>query len=59
MSWADGWAALNLEMPPRVPHTEYSIEGHWEVLRAVTGIAVAVDSPDAVKRQARDAFVGP
>ncbi len=59
MSWDDGWAALNLEMPARVPHTEYSAEGHWELLQAVTGIAVAVDSPPELKRKARDAFVGP
>lgn len=37
MSCEDGWAAINLEMPPRVPRTEYSLEGHWGVLRAVTG----------------------
>jgi len=59
MSFEDGWAALNLEMPARVPRTEYSIEGHWEVLTAVTGIDVSVDSPDEVKKKARDLFVGP
>ncbi len=59
MSLEDGWAALNLEMPPRVPHTEYSVEGHWELLAQVTGIAVDVASPGQVKQRARDAFVGP
>ena len=59
MSFEDGWAALNLEMPARVPRTEYSIEGHWEVLKVVTGIDVDVDSPGEVKKRARDIFVGP
>jgi hypothetical protein len=38
MSYNDGWAAINLEMPNRVPRTEYSIERHWELIRKVTGI---------------------
>ena len=37
MSQKDGTAALNLEMPPRVPRTEYSAETHWALLAAVTG----------------------
>jgi uroporphyrinogen-III decarboxylase len=32
MGLSDGWAALNLEMPPRVPRTEYSVLGHWDLL---------------------------
>lgn len=59
MSYDDGWAALNLRMPPRVPRTEYSAEGHWELLRAVTGMPVTEDSPDELKARARSAFVGP
>ena len=46
MSYEDGWAALNLEMPARIPRTEYSAEGHWELIKAVTGIDVSVESPD-------------
>jgi len=42
MSLADGMAALNLEMPDRVPRTEYSIETNYELLSAVTGIEVKV-----------------
>jgi hypothetical protein len=38
MSYQDGWDALNLRMPPRVPRTEYSLESHWDVIRRVTGI---------------------
>ena len=57
MSYDDGWAAIHLQMPKRVPRTEYSIEGHWDVLRAVTGIEVRLDSPEDLKKKARDAFV--
>ncbi len=52
MSYQDGWAAINLEMPARVPHTEYSVESHWEVVKAVTGLEVTPDSPDADKQRA-------
>lgn len=56
MSFSDGWAALHLDMPPRVPRTEYSAEMHGELLQAVTGITVAEDSPDETKRAACQAF---
>ncbi|HRJ42924.1 MAG: hypothetical protein KJZ86_14545 [Caldilineaceae bacterium] len=58
MSYADGWAALNLEMPDRVPRSEYSADGHWPLLTAVTGIEVDVDSPEAVKKKAQAHFFG-
>lgn len=45
MSYEDGWAAIHLEKPGRVPHTEYSIERHWEVVKRVTGIEVGPHSP--------------
>ena len=35
MSYEDGWAALNLEMPTRIPRTEYSVQMHWDLIRAV------------------------
>ena len=38
MSYANGMAALNLEMPDIVPRTEYSAEKHWDLIKAVTGI---------------------
>lgn len=57
MSFQDGWAALHLEMPPRVPRTEYSAESHWDLIRAVTGIEVGVESPPEVKTAASRAFV--
>jgi len=49
MSFEDGWAAINLEMPARIPRTEYSVQMHWDLIRAVTGIEVGVSSPDEVK----------
>ena len=52
MSYQDGWAAINLEMPERVPHTEYSLESHWEVVRRSTGLVVTPDSPPDLKHRA-------
>jgi hypothetical protein len=51
MSFQDGWAALNLDMPPRVPHTEYSVTEHWGVIKAVTGLEIQPDSPAALRHQ--------
>jgi hypothetical protein len=56
MPYEDGWAAINLEMPTRVPRTEYSAEGHWELIRRVTGIDVSAESMDDVKARAVRAF---
>ena len=56
MSYQDGWAAINLEMPKRIPRTEYSAEGHWDLIKAVTSIDVGVESPDQAKREASLAF---
>lgn len=52
MSYEDGWAAINLEAPRRIPRTEYSIQHHWPLIRAVTGIQVDVASPPEVKEAA-------
>jgi len=57
MSCEDGWAALNLEMPARIPRTEYSAEMHWDLIQAVTGIEVGVDSSEQVKQAGAAAFV--
>jgi hypothetical protein len=57
MSYADGWAAINLEMPKRIPRTEYSITSHWKVVKRVTGIDVGVHSSDEVKDRAGIAFM--
>jgi hypothetical protein len=56
MSYQDGWAAINLDMPATIPRTEYSAEGHWALIKAVTGIDVGVDSPAGVKAKASTAF---
>ena len=57
MSYQDGWAALNLEMPERIPHTEYSADMHWDLIKAVTGIDVGVESSPEIQAQARVAFM--
>jgi len=57
MSYEDGWAAVNLEMPARVPRTEFDAHVHWDLVKAVTGIDVGVESPDEVKGEASRAFV--
>jgi len=57
MSYEDGWAAINLEMPARIPRTEYSAESHWDLIKAVTGIDVRVESSDEVKARAGIAFM--
>lgn len=56
MSYEDGWAAMSLQMPRRVPRTEYSAEAHWRLIEAVTGIRVCPDSGAEDKRQASIAF---
>jgi len=57
MSYEDGWAAINLEMPRRIPRTEYSADMHWDLIRAVTGSPVGVDSSDDVKAKASVEFM--
>lgn len=57
MSFEDGWAALNLEMPARIPRTEYSAEMHWELIQAVTGIEVNQNSSAAHQRLAGVEFM--
>ena len=59
MAFEDGWAAMNLEMPSRVPRTEYSAQQHYELVSAVTGITVGVDSTGVEKERASKAFAGP
>jgi hypothetical protein len=56
MSFADGMAAMRLEMPERVPRTEYSAEGHWKLISRVTGWPVDEDSSPEAKEKAAAAF---
>ncbi len=57
MSYQDGWAAINLEMPPKVPRTEYSPEFHWDLLNAVTGSHITTASTRDERDAAANAFV--
>lgn len=56
MSYADGMAAFSLEMPDRVPRTEYSAEFHWELVKRVTGMDVDSKSPLEEQKRAGSAF---
>jgi hypothetical protein len=57
MSFQDGWAALHLEMPDRVPRTEYSLEMHNGLIRKLCGIEVTPQSDEETKRQAGQAII--
>ena len=56
MSYSDGIAAINLEMPKRIPRSEYSAELYFDLMRRVTGIDVHDDSTDELKTRAMLAF---
>jgi hypothetical protein len=57
MSYQDGWAAINLEMPARIPRTEYSADSyHWPLISRVTGMNVTASSPPAEREAASRAF---
>lgn len=56
MSYSDGLAAMNLEMPGRVPRTEYSADMHWKLVKAVTGMDVSEQSPSEVQKKAAAEF---
>jgi len=57
MTYIDGWAAMNLEMPPLVPREEFDAENHWPLVKAVTGLDVGIGSDEAARQCARSAFV--
>lgn len=57
MSYSDGMAAINLEMPSRVPRTEYSAESHWDLIKKVTGIDVSSSSDAVTQKKASVAFI--
>ncbi len=56
MSLQDGWAALHLDKPARVPRTEYSAHRHWDLVNAVCNTAVTADSPRDKQAAASQAF---
>lgn len=55
MSYRDAMAAINLEMPDKVPRTEYSAaEYHFDLINAVLGTSLTPDS-DTASRDAASA----
>jgi hypothetical protein len=56
MSFETGMAAINLEMPERIPRSEYSAELYFDLMKRVTGIDVHDNSPQEVKTKAMLAF---
>ncbi len=50
MSLTDGMAAFNLQMPKKIPRTEYSIEMHFPYLTKLTGLDLYTDSVKEVNR---------
>ena len=57
MSYQDGIAAINLEMPERVPRTEYSAESHWKLVGHVTGLPVDEHSEPSAQAEAARQFM--
>lgn len=58
MSYEDGWAAIHLEMPKRVPRFDPSAASyHWPLVRAVTGMEVGLHSAPEQKQEAARAFI--
>ncbi|MHC4983572.1 MAG: uroporphyrinogen decarboxylase family protein [Planctomycetota bacterium] len=55
MSYEVGWAAMNLQMPPRVPRVEASV--NWYLVKAVTGIDVSADSDQDTRWRAIKEFI--
>jgi hypothetical protein len=58
MSYTDGWAAVNLEMPARIPRVEFDAERHWALVETVTGLSVCADSDADRQEEGRRAFIG-
>ncbi len=52
MSYQTGMSAINLEMPKRIPRSEYSGELYFDLMKRVTGIDVHDDSPEDTKTKA-------
>ena len=57
MSYKNGMAAINLEMPDMVPRTEYSANYHWGLVEKVTGLSVDENSSQAERQTASNAFI--
>lgn len=58
MSFKNGLSAINLEMPDVIPRFEPSAgEYHWDLIKAVTGLEVDIDSPEEERTKATQAFI--
>lgn len=57
MSYEIGMAAINLEMPKRVPRTEYSATEHWDLIQAETDLKVNEKSSEKLKSKAKQKFM--
>jgi uroporphyrinogen-III decarboxylase len=57
MAYSDGWAAVNLERPKRIPRVEFDASWHWDLVARVTGRPVRHDSPEPLRREASRAFI--
>ncbi|MFO7636630.1 MAG: uroporphyrinogen decarboxylase family protein [Clostridia bacterium] len=56
MSYQTGLSAMNLEMPKRIPRTEYSAELFYDLMKAVTGLEVNWQSSSEEKLKASQSF---
>lgn len=57
MSLENGLSAFRMEMPERIPRTEYSAHFHWDLVKKVTGINVDSKSTEKIKEEASRKFV--
>lgn len=57
MSRETGLSAFKLEMPEKIPRTEYSAHFHWQLVSDVTGIMVHANSDSQIKQKASSEFV--
>ena len=57
MSYENSLSALNLEMPPKIPRTEYSAHFHWDLVQKVTGIEVSSYSSGQTRIHASEEFI--
>lgn len=57
MALEDGLSAIRLEMPERIPRTEYSAHTHWKLVNAVTGADVDEKSAPEAQASAGAAFI--
>ena len=57
MGHQDAWAALTLDMPEKIPRTEYSATEHWPLMQSVTGLQVDRNSDYGRKIEVMNAFM--